>query len=70
MAALTRGIPPEPTYWDAAGRKPWERIHSPNGTWIWRTFDATGRQTAESTWVGKGMVDGRATSSRAPAGDD
>lgn len=60
-ASYTAGHPSgTETYWDPAGHKQWERVHSPNGTWIWRTFDATGRSTAESTWVGKVLVDGRA----------
>jgi antitoxin component YwqK of YwqJK toxin-antitoxin module len=56
------------TYWDAAGHKLWERIHASNGTWTWNTFDASGRQTAASTWVGKVMVDARAMEARPSAG--
>lgn len=71
-ANFTAGHPSgREAYWDAAGRKQWERVHSPNGTWIWRTYDsAAGRQTAESTWVGKIMVDGRTSSTRAPVGEE
>ena len=54
------------TYWSADGRKKWERIYSANGTWIWRTFDDAGKLSAESTWVGKNLVEGRRVTERAP----
>jgi formylglycine-generating enzyme required for sulfatase activity len=69
-ASYTAGHPSgTETYWDAAGRKQWERVHSPDGTWIWRIFDSAGRVTAESTWAGKNLVEIRPAAGQTPAGE-
>ncbi len=44
-------------WWDASGAKRWERTHGADGTWTWRIYDATGKVSAESRWLGKKMVD-------------
>jgi hypothetical protein len=58
------------TYWSPEGVKLWSREYAPNGTWTWRTFDAAGRPTAVSTWIGKILVDGRASEVRRPASEE
>jgi len=47
------------TRWDNGGRKRWEKTWSGEGAWTWRIFDAQGRQTAESKWKGKDLIDAR-----------
>lgn len=56
------------TFWSPEGVKLWTREYASNGTWTWRTFDAAGRQTAMSTWLGKVMVDGRVSDPGPTAG--
>ena len=37
--------------------KEWTKSYSTDGTWTWRIFDESGKQTAESHWRGKTLVD-------------
>ena len=48
-------------FWDAAGRKLWEKVYGADDQWMWRVFDHDGAVSAESTWKGKELVrvDGR-----------
>ena len=39
------------------GSKAWEKVHAHDGTWIWRNFDESGKQTSESHWRGKTLLD-------------
>ncbi len=43
-------------FYRADGTKEWSKSHNGDGTWTWRTFDAAGKQTAESHWRGKMLV--------------
>lgn len=38
------------------GSKKWEKIYTTDGSWTWRNFDTSGRQTSESQWNGKSLV--------------
>jgi hypothetical protein len=44
------------TYWDAEGRKLWDRHYGGDGAWSWRVYDGNGQVTAESMWKGKRVV--------------
>jgi formylglycine-generating enzyme required for sulfatase activity len=44
------------TLWRANGSKVWEKIHEADGTWRWLVFDQSGKQTAESSWNGKDLI--------------
>ncbi len=39
------------------GTKEWTKSYSTDGTWTWQIFDESGKQTAESHWCGKTLVD-------------
>ena len=39
------------------GSKIWQKSYATDGTWTWHTFDATGKQTSESHWRGKTLID-------------
>lgn len=39
------------------GSKLWEKTHAADGSWTWRNFNEAGRQTSESHWRGKTLVD-------------
>ncbi len=45
------------TWWTPAGRKQWEKIYPPGGTWVWKVYDSSGKLSAESLWRGKLLVD-------------
>ena len=47
------------TFWRADGSKRWEKVYGPDGTWLWRRFDAAGKVLAESQWKGKDLVEAR-----------
>jgi formylglycine-generating enzyme required for sulfatase activity len=38
------------------GTKKWEKSYGSNDAWTWTEFDETGRQTAQSQWKGKMLV--------------
>jgi hypothetical protein len=44
-------------FYRADGTKEWSKSYSTDGTWSWRIFDESGKQTAESHWRGKTLVD-------------
>jgi formylglycine-generating enzyme required for sulfatase activity len=37
--------------------KLWQKTYAADGTWTWRNFDAAGKQTSESHWRGKTLLD-------------
>jgi len=39
------------------GSKEWQKTYGVDGQWTWQLFDAAGKQTAESHWGGKTLVD-------------
>jgi formylglycine-generating enzyme required for sulfatase activity len=39
------------------GTKKWVKTHGAEGEWTWRNFDENGRQTSESRWQRKTLVD-------------
>jgi formylglycine-generating enzyme required for sulfatase activity len=41
----------------ADGSKAWTTTHGTDGTWTWRLFDDSGKQTAESHWHDKTLLD-------------
>jgi hypothetical protein len=41
----------------ADGSKVWEKTYSSDDAWTWQIFDAAGKQTAESHWRGKTLLD-------------
>jgi formylglycine-generating enzyme required for sulfatase activity len=41
----------------ADGTKEWTKSYGKDGTWTWRLFDESGKQTAESHWLGKTLAD-------------
>jgi hypothetical protein len=47
------------TLWAPDGKKRWEKSYSADGEWTWRIFDREGRQTAESNWKGKVLLDAK-----------
>jgi formylglycine-generating enzyme required for sulfatase activity len=44
-------------FYRADGSKEWQKIYGADGQWTWQLFDAAGKQTAESHWRGKTLVD-------------
>jgi formylglycine-generating enzyme required for sulfatase activity len=44
------------TWWGEDGRKEWQRVYSPDGSWTWRIFGSAGQVAAESQWKGKDLV--------------
>ncbi len=44
-------------FYRANGTKQWAKSYNADGTWTWRTFDEAGKQSAESHWRGKTLVD-------------
>ncbi|HTP36058.1 MAG TPA: SUMF1/EgtB/PvdO family nonheme iron enzyme [Candidatus Acidoferrales bacterium] len=47
------------TWWRADGTRAWDKTYGADDTWTWRVFDPAGRQTAESRWKGKNLVESR-----------
>jgi hypothetical protein len=47
------------TFWRRDGSKLWEKTHGEGDHWTWRLYDSGGRETAESHWKGKVLVDAR-----------
>lgn len=45
--------------WTPDGKRCWEKTYRGGGEWTWRVFDKSGRQTAESTWKGKNLLDAK-----------
>jgi hypothetical protein len=39
------------------GSKLWQKTYASGGSWTWRKFNAAGKQTSESHWRGKTLVD-------------
>lgn len=39
------------------GSKEWEKVYADDEKWTWRNFDANGKQTSESHWRGKTLLD-------------
>jgi formylglycine-generating enzyme required for sulfatase activity len=46
----------EEIFYGSDGRKRWQKTNATDGSWTWRIFDAAGKQTAESHWLGKTLV--------------
>ncbi len=44
-------------FYRANGKKEWAKSYNADGTWTWRTFDEAGKQSAESHWRGKTLID-------------
>ena len=44
-------------FYRADGSKAWQKTYSTDDAWTWQLFDAAGKQTAESHWHGKTLVD-------------
>jgi formylglycine-generating enzyme required for sulfatase activity len=44
-------------FYRADGSKEWTKSHDPGGMWTWRQFDSSGKQTAESHWRNKTLID-------------
>jgi formylglycine-generating enzyme required for sulfatase activity len=47
----------EEFFYRADGSKQWQKIYAEDGTWTWRQFDLSGKQTAESHWHNKTLID-------------
>ena len=47
----------EEIYYREDGSKEWQKTHAADGAWTWQTFDPTGKQTAESHWRNKTLLD-------------
>jgi formylglycine-generating enzyme required for sulfatase activity len=47
----------EEVFYRTDSTKEWSKSYSPDGTWTWRVFDDFGKQTAESHWRGKTLVE-------------
>jgi formylglycine-generating enzyme required for sulfatase activity len=45
------------TFYRPDGSKEWTKSHDPDGNWTWRQFDSAGKQTAESHWHDKTLLD-------------
>jgi formylglycine-generating enzyme required for sulfatase activity len=39
------------------GSKVWQKTYAADGTWTWRNFDTARKQTSESHWRGKTLID-------------
>jgi hypothetical protein len=46
------------------GAKLWQKTYAADGAWDWRNFDAAGKQTSESHWRGKTLIDATFTDGR------
>jgi hypothetical protein len=46
------------------GSKAWQKTYGADGHWTWRLFDAAGKQTAESHWRGKTLIDAAFTEAK------
>lgn len=44
-------------FYRAGGLKLWQKTYASDGSWTWRNFDAAGRQSSESHWLGKTLLD-------------
>ena len=44
-------------FYRADGSMAWQKFYAIDGTWTWRNFDANGKQTSESHWRGKTLID-------------
>jgi formylglycine-generating enzyme required for sulfatase activity len=44
-------------FYRADGTKEWVKTHTADSEWTWRNFDEEGRQTSESHWRGKMLLD-------------
>lgn len=44
-------------FYRASATKEWEKSYGADDTWTWRNFDEAGRQTSESHWHGKTLLD-------------
>ena len=44
-------------FYRAEGSKQWQKTYAEDGNWTWRQFDEAGRQTAESHWHNKTLID-------------
>ncbi len=44
-------------FYRADGSKEWQKTYGADGQWTWQLFDATGKQTAESHWRNKTLLD-------------
>jgi formylglycine-generating enzyme required for sulfatase activity len=51
-------------FYRADGSKEWEKVYGADDTWTWRIFDASGKQTAESHWRSKTLVDSTFTEAK------
>ena len=47
----------EEVFYRPDGSKQWTKIYEAGGTWTWRLFNGSGKQTAESHWRNKTLVD-------------
>jgi formylglycine-generating enzyme required for sulfatase activity len=47
----------EEVFYRPDGSKEWTKTHTADGNWTWLTFDANGKQTAESHWHNKTLLD-------------
>ncbi|MES2392688.1 MAG: exo-alpha-sialidase, partial [Acidobacteriota bacterium] len=46
----------EEEYLRADGTPVWRKSYADGGRWTWKHYDAAGKETAESTWIGKKLV--------------
>jgi formylglycine-generating enzyme required for sulfatase activity len=44
-------------FYRADGSREWTKTYNNDGTWTWRQFDSSGKQTAESHWRNKTLLD-------------
>jgi hypothetical protein len=44
-------------FYRADGSKEWQKTYAADGQWTWQLFDEAGKQSAESHWRGKTLVD-------------
>jgi formylglycine-generating enzyme required for sulfatase activity len=51
-------------FYRADGSKEWEKIYAADDQWTWQLFDAAGKQTAESHWHGKTLIDATFTEAK------
>jgi formylglycine-generating enzyme required for sulfatase activity len=51
-------------FYRADGSKEWQKTYGADGHWTWRLFDAAGKQTAESHWRGKTLIDAAFTEAK------
>jgi antitoxin component YwqK of YwqJK toxin-antitoxin module len=46
------------------GSKEWEKHYDLDGNWTWQIYDAAGKQTSESHWHRKTLLDATAAETR------